>query len=221
MRLLIADDSALIRDGLSHVLPAHGFEVVRAVDDLPTLLPAVAEAQPDVALIDIRMPPTFTNEGITAAAMIRTRHPDVAVIVLSQHVEVDYALALLHADPKRCGYLLKDRITEIGLLADAIRRVAGGQTVIDPELVELLLRRADTRTELDELTAREREVLALLAEGLTDRGIGERLWLTPKTVETHVRHILIKLNLASDSWHNRRVLAVLAYLRNDRTGPPQ
>ncbi len=115
----------------------------------------------------------------------------------------------------------QDCITEIGVLADAIRRVAGGETVIDPELVELLLRRADTRNELDELTAPEREVLALLAEGLTDRGIGERLWLTPKTVETHVRHILFKLNLASDSWHNCRVLAVLVYLRHERTSRPQ
>ncbi len=132
--------------------------------------------------------------------------------MLSQYVDADYALTLLQHDPVRTGYLLKDRITEIATLAGAIERVARGETVVDPELVELLLRRPETRNELDELTAREREVLALLAEGLTDRGISERLWLTPKTVETHVRHILSKLGLASDTLHNRRVLAVLTYL---------
>jgi DNA-binding NarL/FixJ family response regulator len=213
MRVLIADDSALIRDGLSQLLPAHGFEVAGAVADLPTLLAALPGARPDIALIDIRMPPTYTNEGITAATTIRSRFPAVGVIVLSQHVDADYALTLIKAHPERCGYLLKDRITDIAVLAEAINRVAQGETVVDPELVDLLLQRPAARNQLDQLTAREREVLALLAQGLTDRGISERLWLNPKTTETHIRHILTKLNLPHDTQHNRRVLAVLTYLR--------
>jgi DNA-binding NarL/FixJ family response regulator len=215
MRVLIADDSALIRDGLTHLLPAHGFQVAGAVGDLPTLLTTVEDVRPDVALIDIRMPPTFTSEGITAATTIRTRFPEVGVILLSQYVDADYALTLLKAGAERCGYLLKDRVTDIAVLADAINRVIRGDTVVDPELVELLLHRPAARSQLKELTAREREVLALLAEGLTDRGICERLWLTPKTVETHVRHILSKLNLPNRTQYNRRVLAVLAYLREE------
>jgi DNA-binding NarL/FixJ family response regulator len=220
MRVLIADDSALIRDGLAHLLPTHGFEVAGAVADLPALLAAVPAARPDVALIDIRMPPTFTDEGIAGASTIRSRFPDVGVIVLSQHVDADYALQLLKDDPARTGYLLKDRITEMVTLADAIERVARGETVVDAELIDLLLHRPGTRNRLHELTEREREVLALLAEGLTDRGISERLWLTPKTVETHVRHILMKLGLATDSLHNRRVLAVRTYLREAGAGIP-
>lgn len=213
MRILIADDSALIRDGLTQVLPTYGFEVAGAVADLPALLAAIPVAEPDVALIDIRMPPTFTDEGIKAAETIRSQFATVGVIVLSQHVDADYALTLLQSDPARSGYLLKDRITEMAVLAGAIQRVGRGETVLDPELVELLLHRPAMRSQLEELTAREREVLALLAEGLTDRGIAERLWLTPKTVETHVRHILQKLNLPSDTLYNRRVLAVLTYMR--------
>jgi DNA-binding NarL/FixJ family response regulator len=216
VRVLIADDSALVRDGLRHLLPRHGFEIAGAVADLRALLEAVERAQPDVALIDIRMPPTHTTEGVTAATTIRQDHHGVGVILLSQHVDADYALTLLRHEPARCGYLLKDRITDIGVLTDAIGRVAGGETVVDAELVDLLLHRSATRDRLGELTARECEVLELLAQGLTDRGIGERLWLTPKTVETHVRHILAKLDLPNDTQHNRRVLAVLTYLREGR-----
>jgi DNA-binding NarL/FixJ family response regulator len=219
MRVLIADDSALIREGLRHLLPKYGFEVVDAVADAPTLLDAVQQTHPDVALIDIRMPPSYTNEGIAAAIAIRDRFRGVGVIVLSQHVDADYALSLLRTDPTRCGYLLKDRITTIDVLIDAIHRVARGETVVDPELVTLLLGRPATRNRLEHLTAREREVLALLAQGLTDRGIGDTLWLTPKTVETHVRHILTKLNLPTDTHHNRRVLAVLTYLREGTSRP--
>jgi DNA-binding NarL/FixJ family response regulator len=217
VRVLVADDSALIRDGLSHVLPAHGFEIADAVADAQALLEAVNRTHPDVALIDIRMPPSYTNEGIAAATTIHDRFPHVGVIVLSQHVDADYALNLIRSDPARCGYLLKDRITNINTLADAIHRVGRGETVVDPELVNLLLHRPTTTRRLGELTAREREVLALLAQGLTDRGISETLWLTPKTVETHIRHILAKLNLPTDTHHNRRVLAVLTYLREDKT----
>lgn len=217
MRIAIADDSALIRDGLAQLLPAHGFEIAAAVPDAHALLEAIDQTQPDVALIDIRMPPSYTSEGITAAGTIRGQFPNVGVIVLSQHVEVDYALELIKTHPTQCGYLLKDRITNIDILADAIHRVGRGETVIDADLVDLLLHRPDTRSRLGELTAREHEVLALLAQGLTDRGISERLWLTPKTIETHIRHILAKLNLPTDTRHNRRVLAVLTYLREDTT----
>jgi DNA-binding NarL/FixJ family response regulator len=217
MRLAIADDSALIRDGLRRLLPAHGFEIVAAAANVPALLESIEQTQPDVVLLDIRMPPTYTNEGITAATTIRDQHPGVSVLVLSQYVDIDYAIQLIQAQPTHCGYLLKDRITEIDILLDAIDRVSRGDTVIDPELASLLLRRAGTMSRFAELTNREREVLELLAQGLTDRGISERLWLTPKTVETHIRHILAKLNLPADSTHNRRVLAVLTYLRTGNT----
>jgi serine/threonine-protein kinase len=216
MRVVLADDSALIRDGLQQLLPTHGIEITAAVADAGSLLEAIERAQPDVALIDIRMPPTYTSEGIAAAAAIRDRHPAVGVLVLSQHIDADYALALIKTHPTRCGYLLKDRVTNIDVLTDAIQRVGRGETMIDPELVELLLQRPASKSRLDNLTTREREVLALLAEGLTDRGISERLWLTPKTIETHVRHILAKLDLPSDTSYNRRVLAVLTYLRTDQ-----
>jgi DNA-binding NarL/FixJ family response regulator len=210
---VIADDSALIRDGLSHVLPTHGFQVAAAVEDGPSLLDAVSGTRPDVALVDIRMPPNFTNEGIDAAHALRRLHPDVGVIVLSQHIDADYALTLIREDPARRGYLLKDRITTIGVLADAIHRVAAGETVVDPDLVTLLLERPAARESIQQLSIREQEVLSLVAQGLTDRGISEALWLTPRTVETHVRHILAKLGLPADPQHNRRVLAVLTYLR--------
>jgi serine/threonine-protein kinase len=213
VRVLIADDSALIRDGLRKLLPSHGIEVVGAVTDAPTLLEAVVRTRPDVALIDIRMPPSYTNEGIAAATTIRDRHPNIGVIVLSQHVDVDYALDLIRTHPTHCGYLLKDHVTQIDILADAVQRVSRGETIIEPELIDLLLERPAAKSRLDDLTTREREVLALIAQGLTDRGISERLWLTPKTIETHIRHILAKLNLPSDATYNRRVLAVLTYLR--------
>jgi DNA-binding NarL/FixJ family response regulator len=217
VRIVVADDSALIRDGLQQLLPAHGFEITAAVPDAPALLEAIKQTRPDVALIDIRMPPSYTSEGIVAATTIRDRFPDVGVLVLSQHVDVDYALTLINTHPTHCGYLLKDRITNIDILADAIHRVGRGETVVDTELVDLLLQRPATRRRIAELTGREHEVLALVAQGLTDRGISEHLWLTPKTIETHIRHILAKLDLPADTNHNRRVLAVLTYLREDST----
>jgi serine/threonine-protein kinase len=217
VRIAIADDSALIRDGLARLLPAHGFEIAATVPDASSLLESIHQTQPAVALIDIRMPPSYTSEGITAATTIREQFPSVSVLVLSQHVDVDYAIALIKTQPTHCGYLLKDRITNIHILADAIHRVGRGETVVDPELVDLLLHRPATKSRLHDLTAREHEVLALVAQGLTDRGISERLWLTPKTIETHIRHILAKLNLPTDTHHNRRVLAVLSYLREDNT----
>jgi DNA-binding NarL/FixJ family response regulator len=212
MRLVIADDSALIRDGLHHLLSAHGLEIADTASDSEQLLRAVQETRPNVALIDIRMPPTHTSEGLAAAAAIRAAMPEVGVLVLSQYVDADYALTLLREHPAGSGYLLKDRITQLDTLLDAIQRIDRGETVVDRELVDTLLNRPATSNRLDRLSQREREVLALVAEGLTDRAIAQRLWLTPKTVETHVRHILAKLALPADNQHNRRVLAVLAHL---------
>jgi DNA-binding NarL/FixJ family response regulator len=214
VRLVVADDSAIVRDGLRHVLEAHGYEIAATASDGDELIAAVEITRPDVALIDIRMPPTHTTEGLAAAAAIRERAPAVGVLVLSQYIDADYALTILREHPSRTGYLLKDRITQLDMLLDAIDRVARGESVVDRELVELLLRRPAARDRLAELSERERTVLALVAEGLTDRAIAERLWLSVKTVETHVRHILAKLSLPADTEHNRRVLAVLAYLRD-------
>lgn len=213
MRLVIADDSALVRDGLHHALQAHGHNVTATASNADELLAAIKDAPPDVALVDIRMPPTHTTEGLRAAATIRGQYPDVAVLVLSQYIDADFALTLLRDSPAGSGYLLKDRITQLTVLVDAIERLARRETVIDAELVDLLLHRPATSSRLTDLTEREHQVLALVAEGLSDRAIAERLWLTQKTVETHVRHILAKLALPPDADHNRRVLAVLSYLR--------
>jgi DNA-binding NarL/FixJ family response regulator len=213
MRLVVADDSLLFREGLARLLNEAGFEVVATVGDALSLLRVVDEAQPDAAIVDIRMPPTHTDEGIAAAAQIRARHPAVAVIVLSQYVEAAYALRLLDRGERHVGYVLKDRVLHIADFAAAIRRVAAGETFVDPALIEELVGQPRPSDPLAVLTDREREVLALMAEGLTDRGIGERLWVTPKTVETHVRHIFEKLQLPSGAADNRRVHAVLTYLR--------
>jgi DNA-binding NarL/FixJ family response regulator len=214
VRLVIADDSAVVRDGLQHALQAHGHEVVGTAVDGDELVDQVQREQPQVALVDIRMPPSHTNEGLDAAAAIRSRAPQVALLVLSQYVDADYALTLLRESPARSGYLLKDRITELEVLLEAIERVARGETVVDPELVAMLLHRPAAASRLADLSKREQTVLALLAEGLSDRAIAARLWLTQKTVETHVRHILAKLALPPDADHNRRVLAVLTFLRS-------
>jgi DNA-binding NarL/FixJ family response regulator len=216
VRVVIADDSAIVRDGLRHLLDAHGHAVVATATDAASLLEAVEREQTDIALIDIRMPPDHATEGLAAAATIRARRPEVGILVLSQYVDADYALTLLREHPAACGYLLKDRITETNTLLDAIDRVAARETVVDRELVQLLLRRPSIRSHLDELSEREQTVLALIAEGLSDRAIAERLWLAQKTVETHVRHILAKLRLPPDNHHNRRVLAVLTYLREQQ-----
>jgi DNA-binding NarL/FixJ family response regulator len=210
---VIADDSAVVREGLRHALQAHGYDVARTAGDGAELLECVQHERPDVALVDIRMPPTHTSEGLDAAAAIRASAPEVGLLVLSQYVDADYAFVLLRERPERSGYLIKDRIAQLATLVEAIERVAAGETVVDPELVELLLRRPATESRLAELSERERTVLALLAEGLSDRAIASRLWLAQKTVETHVRHILAKLALPPDVDHNRRVLAVLTFLR--------
>jgi DNA-binding NarL/FixJ family response regulator len=213
VRVVIADDAVLVREGVARVLDDGGFEVAAKVGSAPELLRAVAASAPDVAVVDIRMPPTQSEEGLVAAKEIRRRWPDTGVLVLSQHVETEYALRLLAGGEERCGYLLKDRVLDAGQLTAAVRRVGCGGVVVDPELVARLVGRPRTASPLERLTAREREVLRLMAEGLTDRGIASRLYVTPKTVETHVRHVFAKLSLPASATDNRRVHAVLAYLR--------
>lgn len=214
MRVVLADDSVILREGLTRVLCEQGFEVVAQVGTPTELLDSVTAADVDVAIVDIRMPPTRTDEGLVAAQKLRTRRPDVGVLILSQYVEPEYALRLLDEGEHGAGYMLKDSIVQVSELVDAIRRVGEGGSVIDPELVKQLLARSREDDPLAQLTARERGVLALMAEGLTDRGIGERLFVTTKTVETHVRRIFAKLDLPQGAAANRRVHAVLTYLRH-------
>ena len=204
-----------MRHGLARLLEEAGVEVCGVAEEAGSLLTLVEASRPDVAIVDIRMPPTHTDEGLVAADEIRARFRDTGVLVLSQYVEPTYALRLLDADSDARGYLLKDRVLDTAALVDALNRVAAGEVVVDPDLVAQLLSRQHRNDPLAELTTREREVLALVAEGLTDRGIAQRLWLTPKTVETHVRHILRKLDIPAATETNRRVHAVLAYLRSE------
>ena len=211
-RVVVADDSLVVRAGLVRLL-RDSFDVVGEASTAEELLTVVERERPDAALIDIRLPPTQTDEGLRAAAEIRRRFPSVALLVVSQYVEAEYALRLLEGDERRVGYLLKDRILERRQLTDAITRVVEGGVVVDPALVAQLLERPRLPEPLDDLTPREREVLALMAEGLTDRGIAARLFVTPKTVETHVRHIFAKLSLPETALDNKRVQAVLTYLR--------
>ncbi len=213
MRVVLADDAALLRDGLARLLVEAGIEVAAQIGTAPELLAAVEEHNPDVAVVDIRMPPTHTDEGLAAAEEIGRRFPHVGVLLLSQYIEAGYALRLLKGNGERIGYLLKDRVLNLDDFVAALSRVAAGETVVDPALVSQLVGRARESSPLDQLTQRERDVLSLMAEGLTDRGISERLFVTPNTVETHVRHIIGKLGLPATPADNRRVRAVLAYLR--------
>jgi DNA-binding NarL/FixJ family response regulator len=211
-RVVVAEDSLVVRTGLVRLL-RDSFDVVGEAATGNELLDVVERERPDAALIDIRLPPTHSDEGLRAAAEIRRRFPSVALLVVSQYVEAEYALRLLGGDEQRVGYLLKDRILEPRQLTDAITRIVGGGVVVDPALVTQLLDRPRPAEPLDDLTPREREVLALMAEGLTDRGIAARLFVTPKTVETHIRHIFAKLSLPETALDNKRVRAVLTYLR--------
>ncbi len=216
MRVILADDAVVIREGLARLLTDQGVEVTATVGTAEQLIRLVATGPPDVAIIDIRMPPTYTNEGMVAAQWIRSTYPEVATLVLSQYVEVDYALRLMTGTSERVGYLLKDRIADVGEFVSALHRVAAGGVVVEPSLVSELLAAPAAVDPLAELTAREREVLALVGQGKTDRGIAEELVVTRKTVEAHVRSIFRKLDLPIDAGENRRVHAVLVFLR--RTG---
>jgi DNA-binding NarL/FixJ family response regulator len=213
MRLVIAEDMALMRAGLVKVLTDLGFEVVGEAADAQALLSLVAVHRPDVALVDIKMPPTHTREGLDAARDIRTHHPDTAVLLLSSYLEAEYAAALLEHYPAGSGYLLKDRVSDPVILGDALRRVASGECVIDPAIISQLMSRRRRPGPLDELSTREREVLALMAEGRSNAAIGQTLVVSAKTVETHVRNVFMKLGLGESASSSRRVLAVLAYLR--------
>jgi DNA-binding NarL/FixJ family response regulator len=213
VRVVLADDAAVLREGLARVLIGAGVEVAAQAGTAEELLEAVARLHPDVAIVDIRMPPTRTDEGLVAAERIAERHPETGVLLLSQYVEAAYALRLLESGRGRTGYLLKDRVLDVADFVAALERVDAGETVVDPALVAQLVGRRQEDDPLEELTDREREVLALMAEGLTDRGISERLYVTPKTIETHIRHIFSKLGIPATPAHNRRVHAVLAYLR--------
>ncbi|MBA2553322.1 MAG: response regulator transcription factor [Geodermatophilaceae bacterium] len=213
MRVVIADDEVLLQQGLSRLLSEIGVEVTATAGDSPTLMRAVAVELPDVAIIDIKMPPTHTDEGLAAALAIREQYPSVAVLVLSHFLDSRYATKLIENHPRSVGYLLKERVSDIVVLLDALQRVAAGECVIAPPIVSRLLHRPRTPGRLDRLTDREREVLALMAEGHSNQGISERLTLSPRTVERHIGHIFGKLDLAESDASHRRVLAVLALLR--------
>ena len=212
MRVILADDAVVIREGLARLLAERGFDVVAQVGDAAATMRAVATLRPDVAVIDIRMPPTFTDEGLRLAQEIRAYAPAVGVLVLSQYVDVAYAMRLMREDTSRLGYLLKDRIANPDAFADALRHIAAGGSLVEPGLVTELIDAAPANDPLAPLTAREREVLALLAEGRTDRGIAQQLFVTQKTVEAHVRSLFRKLDLPTPPLENRRVHAVLRFL---------
>jgi DNA-binding NarL/FixJ family response regulator len=213
MRVIIADDAVLLREGLVRLLVEHGHDVVAAVGDGPSLVEAIVEHKPDVSIVDVRMPPSHTDEGLRAAVQARRLVPRTPILVLSQYVEVSYADDLLADRRGAIGYLLKDRVAEITDFLDALQRVAGGGTVLDPEVVaQLVVRRG--RDPLESLTAREREVLGLMAEGRSNTAIAKSLVVSEGAVEKHVRSIFTKLDLPPDEEQHRRVLAVLAYLRD-------
>ena len=213
MRVVIADDETLLREGLARLLDEAGFQVVGKASTAEELRRRVDLTRPDVALVDIKMPPTHTDEGLVAADEIRDSHPEVGVLVLSHYVESRYAMRLLEEHPERTGYLLKERVSDVAVLVDALRRINEGECVLDPTIVSRLIARPRDGGPLEELTSRELEVLALMAEGHSNEGICKKLFLSPKTVETHVRHILGKLGIGDTTDYHRRVLAVLAFLR--------
>jgi DNA-binding NarL/FixJ family response regulator len=213
VRVVVAEDSTLFREGLVRLLAESGIEVVGEARNAHELQTIVRRERPDVAIVDVRMPPTQTDEGTRTAKELKAEQPELGVLVLSQVVETKHALDLFSEWPEGFGYLLKDRVTAIDDFLDAVRRVAAGGTAIDPEVVGQLMGRRREQDPLEDLSPREREVLSLMAEGLSNRGICDRLFLSPKTVETHVNSIFTKLRLAPAPDDHRRVLAVLAFLR--------
>jgi DNA-binding NarL/FixJ family response regulator len=214
MRVVIADDELLLRQGVARLLSDAGINVVATVDTADALLERVALTKPDVALVDIRMPPTYRDEGIIAARQIRAGHPYTGVLVLSHYLESTYALRLLEDQPERCGYLLKERVSDLAILVDALTRITEGECVIDPTIVKQLLGKPRDPGPLDTLTERERDVLAAMAEGYTNDAIARQLFLSPKTVEANIHRLLRKLGITESPDSNRRVLAVLTYLRS-------
>jgi DNA-binding NarL/FixJ family response regulator len=214
MRIILADDSLLVREGLTRLLEHLGHEVVAQADSAEALLDEVTRHHPEIVLIDIKMPPSYTDEGLRAAATIRRKFEQTGVLVLSQYMVASYATSLLDQAPTHTGYLLKDRILNSAVIVDAMKRVAAGDTVIDPELVRILLRPDRATSPLVVLSTREREILAHLAEGLSDRGIASKLFISTNTVGTHIQRIFAKLGLPDSSNENRRVHAVLKWLQN-------
>jgi DNA-binding NarL/FixJ family response regulator len=212
-RLVLADDSALMRNGIARMLADEEFEVVGQADDAPSALRMVAQTLPDVAILDVRMPPDHTDDGLRVAEQVIERHPDVGVLILSQYVETTATLRLLQRRTRGVGYLLKDRVTEIRTLGSAIRRVAAGGSVVDEQVAQALMQRRRLHDPLDELTPREREVLGLMAEGRSNSAISGILYLSERTVESHVGTIFRKLGLTDTPDDHRRVLAVIAFLR--------
>lgn len=219
MRIVIADDSVLLREGLAALLLKAGHEPVATVGDGEALLEAIDHHRPDLALVDIRMPPTYTHEGAVAATEARRRWPDLAILLLSQSVEGRHALELAREHPEGFGYLLKDHIVDVVVLTDAITTVAAGGTVIDPDVVAQFLGRRSTRDRIAALTAREQDILAAMAEGRSNRAIAARFTLTEKTVETHIGNLLTKLDLPPEPDDHRRVLAVRAWLQRSPGQP--
>jgi DNA-binding NarL/FixJ family response regulator len=214
VRVVVAEDTMLTREGIVRLLDEAGVDVVAQAEDAATLMRHVRAERPDAAIVDIRMPPTHTDEGLVAAQGIRAEHPDIGILLLSHYVEPTYAIRLLEELPERTGYLLKERVFDVAILVDALRRIGDGETVVDPTIVARLVDRRRRKDPLAELTAREREVLGLVAEGLANRAIAARLFVTERTVEAHVKQIFMKLGLAVDADSHRRVLAVLVYLRS-------
>jgi DNA-binding NarL/FixJ family response regulator len=218
VRVVIADDSALVREGIATYLRRAGIDVAAQASSAEELLDRVAEHEPDAAIIDIRMPPTFTDEGLRAAHELRARHPAIGIVILSQHVETGTATRLLAESPERLGYLLKDRVGDVDSFAGTLRHVVAGGSALDPEVVARLLASTSDHGPLTSLSAREREVLALVAEGRSNKAIGEQLELSQRGVQKHVTAVFAKLGLTADEDDNRRILAVLEYLR---LAPPQ
>ncbi|MFN0281344.1 MAG: response regulator [Kineosporiaceae bacterium] len=215
VRVVLAEDSVLLREGLLRLLGDNGFEVVDAVGDAEAFLRSVEQHRPDLVVVDVRMPPTFTDEGVRAALVVRQQYPAIAVLVLSQYVEENYATELVAARSKGVGYLLKDRVADVREFVDALRRVAGGGTALDPEVVTQLLSRSRRRDPLERLTPRETEVLGLMAEGRSNTAIAAALVVTEGAVEKHVSSIFAKLDLPPTEHDHRRVLAVLRWLEHE------
>ncbi len=213
MRVVIADDVMLVREGIARLLTDAGIDVVAQTADAASLIREVSAKHPDVAIVDIRMPPTHTDEGLVAAQTIRAQLPTIGVLVLSQYIEPSYAMRLIEDQPERVGYLLKERVFDVAILVDALQRIADGDTVIDPTIVSRMIGRQRRQGPLAALTPREQEVLALVAEGLSNGAIAQRILLSERTVEAHVTQIFQKLHLEASAEQHRRVRAVLVFLR--------